>query len=415
MRRLRVGCHPYGACTTAFAWILGDVDDPLIAHAGIFSSAGPMSCDKTVMNEHWQLLDNANTDTILIEDLESLVMYMKECGRTRIEGKYLNVSQTSPDLWVVQKHIERGFWRGKKTQVNMVLKDDGGGLFTLVRSHEQEKPDRHDTCKMVGILTQLSGTCYFNSVVNMLCLGHRTSSIVMKAIQRHLATSSKADLHSFYKTPLDLNVCPRRFSWLDTLRLFYAIISPQSPTALSSHAVEPGYNIFAESIYASKFRRRHNSNVGTAEVGHEGGSALEGILHMLSKLDVTFAQEGDKNILFPDVLITSKIHGPVVQKNYIKYHLDTCSFGILIRSQQNGVLLVNSEHSGHAVTGVFCKNQPMILDSAYGTLTPFKWPTAKPIELLSYFQTYGQRWGYVEGVLVNCAIYIRENALGALK
>lgn len=247
-----------------------------------------------------------------------------------------------------------------------------------VVGYAKQAPDTSTRCEIVGVIRQLSGTCYFNAAINILCLGARTSKQVLSAILLQISYLPYLAKMKFYQTPLDLNQCPSQFSWLDTLRLFYAIISRDSPTKLTAAPVNTSYNITAEAIYASEFRRRTLSN----NMAHEGGHTQDSVLHLLKRLGIICLEDPHDLRAIPisvKMILKSNPQLRVLRAGHVNYVLDCCCVRM---SYERG--------DGHVMAAIYCDGRPTLVDSATGTGLMFPWDSTSEQELTRFLRLHEQ-------------------------
>lgn len=300
----------------------------------------------------------------------AVIESMQRSGQKSLESDGLKVVQQRPGTWLVQKRLPVSAWarlsgqRGK-SQVEMV-KQTASGL-AVVSCHLYQAGYQLSSCVVAGVIRQLSGTCYFNTAVNQLCLGVLTSQLVLHAIQAQVTAMTDEQKMLFYDIPLDFTACPLKFTWLDTIRLFYALTSQDSPTKLEDVSITPGFNVMAQAIYASGHRNKNNT--------HEGGDALDALQSLLGKLDITFCvvyeEQGAIRVVKstatdPQVLITLDFRGQrTLTFNNSQYVLDSGGLAFILGK------------GGHAVTGVFCDGAPMVVETNSGLVIPVQWVTER--------------------------------------
>lgn len=227
-----------------------------------------------------------------------------------------------------------------------------------------------ENCVVHGIIRQVSGTCYLNTSVHLLCLGQKCSPVVLKAIQAQVDAMESAQARKFFEVSLDVyQGCT--FSWFDTLRLFYAIICPESPTRTNINAMGMGQlsdvNIAAGIIHGFNNSQKSNG----------GGNTAYSMIYLLTKLKIAHAVLSLENDTLeevtsckdPDIVLFVRDHMPSNMRRLMTlsyrdadYHMDTAGIG-----------MHSGDTHGHVVACVFCAGQPGVVDSNIGEFRAFDW------------------------------------------
>lgn len=362
----------------------------------------------------WRQLDQPNR-TMRTLEVETLIDVMKRAGVRKMDGTHVSITgRPGRKQWDVHQIFynvpvgdnEAEDFGSKHIFFHFREVDDGA--LVLIDKSASPVVRNLPTCTRAGVILQTSGTCFFNTAVNLLCLGQRLAPLVLKQCFQQVAQLTVSQQNTFYNKPLNFSTCPREFSWLHILRMFYAIICRDSPSQLSFTSLQPGYNIMAETIYTSKIRRRHTSNEGDQEVGAEGGLASEGLDPLLDRLDIAWMvyehPEWTPKVIHPQVIRRDFEQGLLsFQHQSARYVLDTCSIVFQIRGG-----------GGHALAGIFCDGEPTIIDSASGYHIYVAWPklSAGQFEkafMLRYFELNPDSPYMIWRVFIEYAIYVRQD------
>lgn len=287
---------------------------------------------------------------------------LNRSDQTKLAGQYITfLKLRQPNQWLVQHDEE---WLGQLLSVHVV---EPGSVRTVSVMHVKYS-EPWDPCHVAVNVCQVSGTCYFNTAINQLCLGNQLARLTLDAVHAQVALCTEAQQKSFFRDPLDLTVCPAQFTRLDVLRLLYALVCPASPTKLAAgiFGTKPQYNVTAEAIYAVGHRRRAANNAGTADVGSAGGDPAAALADLMKMLGIrAYIHIG----LLPmvghhkddvDVLLYGASERTVRHNGHL-YDLDTCA------------VTVYTDGEAHSMTGFICEGTGMVCESNTGAVVPFDW------------------------------------------
>lgn len=341
---------------------------------------------------------------LCLYDMQARNLITQEYGQGRVRITRL----PGVNCWAVQRPMSRGWFGSNKVLVQVIRVDNGNDIKEVIATRVYKSGYKLNTCYARAVILQLSGTCYFNTVINQLCLSQRTASIILGAMKNQVSSLSAAEQHEFYNVPLSLDVCPASFTWLDALRVMYAIICPSAPTLLASrvNGVRPKYNIMAQMVYASGERKRNEKA--------SGGEPTEALINMLKKLGITsgnlaYKQYGAPKV--PDILLHSYPHEKI-QKEILHqgelYDVDSCSLAAMNKRKFM---------SGHAMAGIMCNGEASIVESNTGATMRANWVGASEAQLTAHinklFHQHGGPRDMYEDATVYAAIYVKRSATGA--
>lgn len=347
----------------------------------------------------------------------SVVQGMIDAGVERLAKRGITVFQLPHHhSWAAQIAIQPGWFRWRANTVVKVFTLDMYGI-KLSSSRTFASGFSIDTCHVVGSIRQVSGTCYFNSAVNQLCLGRRCGSLLLQGMDTIYRGLQPHEKHTFLHIPLD--ACKKEWDGLDVLRVFHAILCSQAPTkwmrqGLFGVDVNNAHNISSKIVHASSFREPSES----AEAGH----SEEVIYYFLVTMQITCAYAKNKSAGWPvmcqafdqrfgrtaDVLIVGlPMHTmPTVIFEDEEYDLDSCSISCATTKHEQA----------HSLSGVFCADKAGTVDSNLGFFHVFDWISAGPQALLAHVNlTYRQAGKHVEfcSCRIRYLLYVRRLATGA--
>ena len=358
------------------------------------------------INEGYKVRSDRNMVTLCLHDMVNNNLITKEYANgsvrfTRLPGE---------NCWAVQRPLVRGWFAANKVLVQVIRVDRFLHVSELIATRVYTSGYKLNPCYARGVILQLSGTCYFNTVINQLCLSQRTSSIILAAMKNHVSSLSPEEQHEFYNVPLSLDVCPASFTWLHTLRVMYAIICPNGPTMLASrvNGIKPKYNIIQKMVYASGERQLGESATGGLPVG-----ALK---NLLRKLGIPFG-ELSYEMPFPpskpDILAHSYPDTPENIKREVLhqgelYDVDSCA---IAATNKRKVM------SGHAMAGILCNGEASIVESNTGATLEGNWVGVSIDQLTDHvnrlFYQHGGPRDIFKDARPYAVIYVKRSATGA--
>ena len=321
------------------------------------------------------------------------------------------------DTWAIQI-TEPVSWKVWNPKSNVFTVTRTGSTLTELSRRQFGHGYQFDSCMMMGIIKQISGTCYFNTAVNQLCLGKRCGPVVLKAVQTQVDTMDSVDKDVFYNLPLAVNTTCS-MNWLDVLRLFYAIICPTSPSraymnALALNSMSLRYvnrqaNITKQAVWGSGFRNKQKKV--------DGGHPDTVLVHMLRLLKIPIIHVLDhggvtrySHLPGADiVMVTSRdvfpLSPPVISLNDTVYELDSAALGAKMAT------------GDHALTGLFCGGGPGLVDSNIGNFFPCNWLTGGAVKVTACInEAYRQvleNEMRCRTVYLVFTLYVKKNAPGA--
>ena len=353
-------------------------------------------------------------------DMKFVIDYMDEAGLKRLVGETLSVLKLKGvGSWLFQQKL------GAVAQTATVVRVREGVLLEVSSKYFRNGPVL-DPCDVALVLTQVTGTCYFNAAIHMLCLGPQSGSRVLRAVYGQVKLLSKAEQDVFETQPINLSTCPAKFSWLDVLRVFYAVLVPDSPSRWHDNPLnnmEAAWNLPAEIIYTVGHRRRHKTNAGTKQVGTEGGYSLEALTDLCGRLGISCGPQPPAEFLTMKYSYVDEridFTPETIRRLEPEYALDSC--GIVISYTEGGRRM-----GMHAISGTFCEGNPIMVDS-HGLMARCDWVTnRRDSELRAEVQTaynaavtrlqplthsiHGQRtitWAHIE-----CVVFVKKGLMGA--
>ena len=321
------------------------------------------------------------------------------------------------DVWAIQisEPLSWTVWKPKST-VYTVMK--AGSTLKELSRRQYGHGYQFDTCPMLGIIKQISGTCYFNTAVNQLCLGKRCSPVVLKALQTQVDTLDHMQRDKFYKVPLGVEVSCS-MDWLDILRLFYAIICPTSPSrsymntmaldSMSLSYINRQANVTKQAVWGSGLRSRQEK----ADDGHPDRAFTHmlallkiPVTHVLDHGGVTqYRQQPGADVV---MVISREVFpnsAPIINLAGTQYALDSAAIAAKMAT------------GDHAVTALFCGGGPGLVDSNIGNFYPCNWLTGGAVQVTACINSaYRQALDddmSCRKVYMIFSVYVRYDAPGA--
>ena len=358
------------------------------------------------INEGYKVRSDRYMVTLCLHDMVKNNLITKEYANGSIKFTRL----PGLNCWAVQRPLVRGWFAANKVLVQVIRVDRLLHVSELIATRVYKSGYKLNTCYARGVILQLSGTCYFNTVINQLCLSQRTSSIILAAMKNHVSSLSPEEQHEFYNVPLSLDVCPASFTWLHTLRVMYAIICPSAPTLLASrvNGIKPKYNIMEKMVYAS----------GERQLGEKaaGGLPVDAMRTLLRKLGIPSGELSYQQhfaVTKPDILLYSYPHTPEAIKREVLYQgelydVDSCAIAAMNKRKLM---------SGHAMAGILCNGEASIVESNTGATLAGNWAGVSVDQLTDhvnrlFYQHGGPREMY-EDATPYAVIYVKRSATGA--
>ena len=309
------------------------------------------------------------------------------------------------NCWAVQRPLAKGWFGADKVLVQVIRVDGALHVSEVIATRVYKSGYKLNTCYARAVILQLSGTCYFNTVINQLCLSQRTASIILGAMKNQVSSLSPEEQHVFHNLPLSLDVCPASFTWLDTLRVMYAIICPSAPTLLASrvNGIRPKYNVMERMVYAS----------GERKLGEKasGGLPVEAMTTMLGKLGIPSGELSWRThsaASKPDILVHSypgRVQREVLY-NGERYDVDSCAIAAIKRRRV-----------GHGMAGIMCNGEASIVESNTGATMAGNWVGVSMDQLRDHVNKLFHQHGFAKDMYadatVHAAIYVRRSATGA--
>lgn len=330
---------------------------------------------------------------------------------------YVSKLPFGKDVWAIQI-TEPSSWTVWKPKSTVFTVARTGSVVKELSRRQFGHGYQFDTCPMLGIIKQISGTCYFNTAVNQLCLGKRCGPVVLKAVLTQVDALDAVQRETFHTMPLGVEVSCS-MDWLDVLRLFYAIICPTSPSrsymdALALDSMSLSYidrqaNITKQAVWGSGLKHRQEK----ADNGHPDTA----LTHMLGLLKIPVSHVLDHGGLTQYrqppgadiVMVTSRelfpTSPPFISLNNTQYALDSAAIAAKMAT------------GDHALTGLFCAGGPGLVDSNIGNFFPCNWLAGGGAQVTACInQAYRQALDnnmWCRKVYMVFTVYVRKDAPGA--
>jgi len=275
-----------------------------------------------------------------------------------------NTHKTAGDI--VGTRLQRDAWAiksgsGEAIDIYQLINNE------VIKVHSQASKKDLQACYPPRI-RQVSGTCYFNVVLNAFATGRLLSKIVKAALFSAVQALPANTRRIVLTEPLSLDECPKGLKWMDVLRVLYAMMCEQAPTHFRDSLFgfrglqAIGYNLPSELVWASDAKQGIFLTTSRGDPHYSLQALLTGLglsyatndFHTTAQIVITT----DRHVYQPPPEDAVRMGG----RTFI---LDSC-------------ILENSEH---VILGTFCGSEQVVYDSAGDKLYNKNWTTEPYIDI----------------------------------